>query len=125
MQYQLGVVLMQQGRPAEAASAYEETLRMEPSHHGALVNGVHTLQQLPPDEAATRRRIEKVAKMGVKAGLWRHWMQRPPHLLPGLRSQPWWDKRAFPWCALLEQEYVAIREEVLALRSVRTQPFTL
>ena len=39
-------------------------------------------------------------------------MQRPPHLVPGLRSQPWWDKRAFPWCALLERNYAAIRAEV-------------
>lgn len=124
MQYQLGVVLMQQGCYSEAASAYEATTRLEPSHGGALVNGVHCLQQMPPGDKLARKRLEKVAQCGVKAGLWITPMQRPPHLVKHLRSQPWYDKADFPWCALLERSFAAIRQEVDSLRQARQQQFT-
>ena len=116
MQYQLGVVLMQMSRHAEASAAYERTLKLDPNHRGAFVNGVHCIQLLPPGDKAARKKLEKVARMAVAAGMWATWMQRPPHFVPALRSQPWWDKRAFGWCALLERNYAAIRDEVLALR---------
>lgn len=116
MQYQLGVVLMQQGMHERAAAAYEATLRLAPAHRGALINGVHTLGLLPPDDAKARRRLEAVAKLGVAAGAWLHPMQRPPHLVPGLRSKPWHDARDFRFCALLERAYPAIRAEVLEMR---------
>jgi len=124
MQYQLGVVLMQQGCYSEAASAYEATTRLEPSHGGALVNGVHCLQQMPPGDKLARKRLEKVAQCGVKAGLWITPMQRPPHLVKHLRSQPWYDKADFPWCALLERSFAAIRQEVDSLRQAHQQQFT-
>lgn len=55
-----------------------------------------------------------------------HPMQRPPHVVPRLTSKPWWDKRAFPWCALLERSFGAIREEVVALcrAPAASTPFT-
>ena len=79
---------------------------------------------MPPNDKAARARLEKLAKAGVKAGLWTRWMQRPPHLVPALRSQPWWSKADFPWCALLERNYPAIRQEVLALLGKPKDTFT-
>jgi aspartate beta-hydroxylase len=124
MQYQLGVVRMQQGLWATASNAYEEALRLDPSHRGAYINGVHSLQQMPVGDKSARKRLEKIAKMGVQRGVWGKWQQRPPHLVPRLRSQPWWDTAAFPWCALLERSFDAIREEVLALRRGAPEKFT-
>jgi aspartate beta-hydroxylase len=103
---------MQQKVWEQASAAYERTLKLDPTHRGALVNGVHCIQMLPPTSPANRKKLERVSRMGVAAGLWTTWLQRPPHLLPGLRSQPWWDKRAFAWCALLERNYAQIRAEV-------------
>ena len=116
MHYQLGVVLMQTGKHGEASAAYERTLKLDPHHRGAFVNGVHCLQQFPPGDKAARERLEKVARMAVASGLWSTWLQRPPHLVAGIRSMPWWDKRAFAWCGLLERNYAAIRAEVVELR---------
>ena len=115
-QYVVGVVLMQLRRFSDAAGAYEATLRLDAAHHGAHVNGVHCLQQLPPDDEVARRRLEAVARSGVAAGLWANWMQRPPHLVKRLTSRPWWDKGEFAWCAQLEEQYPQIRDEVLRLR---------
>ena len=115
MQYQLGVVLMQQQLWDQSAAAYEATIKLQPNHMGAFVNGVHALQQMPPADHVARRRLERFAKLGVKVGLWAHWQQRPPHLMPRLRSQPWWTSREFPWCGLLERHYAEIRSEVLHL----------
>ena len=124
MQYQLGVVMMQQGFHSEAGSAYEATLKLDPGHRGALVNGVHSLGQLPPGDRTARARLDKIAQIGVAAGLWKVAMQRPPHFVHKLRSQPWWDASEFAWCALLERNYPAIRAEVEELRASRVQPFT-
>lgn len=68
MQYQLGVVMMQQKLFSEGGSAYEAALRLDPGHRGALVNGIHCLQQLPPDNKPGRKRLEKMAQKGVAAG---------------------------------------------------------
>lgn len=124
MQYQLGVVQMQLGMHGAASASFEGALRLDAAHHGAYINGVHCLQQLPPSDKAARRRLEKLAKMGVAHGLWTHHMQRPPHLVRKLRSKPWWDARDFEWCAMLERSYEVIREEVLRLRSGAPQSFT-
>lgn len=48
MQYQLGVVYMQQSKFEQAAAAYERALKLDGHHRGAFVNGVHCLQQMPP-----------------------------------------------------------------------------
>ena len=124
MQYQLGVVQMQLKMPKEAAGSYEMALKLEPTHAGALVNGVHCLQMLPPGDQVARARLRKLAEHGVRAGLWNNWMQRPPHTVAGLRSQPWWSKRDFPWCALLERNYPSIREEVLGIINKPKDAFT-
>ena len=124
MQYQLGVVLMQHDLFSDAGSAYEAALQLEPGHKGALVNGIHCLQQLPPEDRAARKRLDRMAHMGVSSGLWKHAMQRPPHFVPKLTSKPWHDKNDFPWCALLEYNFGLIRKEVDALRSAHQQPFT-
>ena len=73
MQYQLGVVLMQQNRFHEAALAYETTLKMQAGHRGALVNGIHCLQQLPPSDKSARKRLKEIAQAGVQAALWTTW----------------------------------------------------
>ncbi|KOO24087.1 peptide-aspartate beta-dioxygenase [Chrysochromulina tobinii] len=123
MQYQLGVVQMQQAVYSEAAAAFEAALRLEATHRGALINGIHCLQLLPPADRKGRERLEKMAHLGVAAGLWRHPMQRPPHLVPQLASKPWHDRADFPWCSLLESQFAAIRAEVEALRSSQQQLF--
>ena len=54
----------------------------------------------------------------------RHWVtgwQRPMHFMRKLRSQPWWDKTEFAWCALLERHFGAIREEVLTLQAAHAR----
>ena len=102
---------MQQSLFADAGGAFEAALGLEPKHIGAMVNGVHCLQQLRPDDQHARRRLAKVAQAGVAAGLWNHPMQRPPHMMTKLRSQPWHTPTDFPWCKLLEQSYAAIRRE--------------
>ena len=48
------------------AQAYERTLQLDEKHRGAYVNGVHCLQQMPPKDKDARRRLERIAKMGVK-----------------------------------------------------------
>ena len=88
---------------------------------GAYVNGVHCLQMLPPDDSSARARLKRLAQMGVTAGVWQVWLQRPPHLVPRLRSSPWWRKEDFPWTELLERNFPAIREEVLALLSYNSR----
>ena len=67
---------------------------------------------MPVDDEDARRRLGELAACGVAAGVWAHAMQRPPHLVPQLRSQPWWDPGEFDFCAVLERAYPAIREEV-------------
>ncbi|CAE8705079.1 unnamed protein product [Polarella glacialis] len=44
-------------------------------------------------------------------------MQRPEHLDPSLRSQPWHDPQEFPWCQDLERNFEAIRTEMLGTLS--------
>ena len=114
--YQYGVVLMQQGLFDEAALAYESTLRLEPTHRGAIVNGVHSLQQFAPDDKNARMRLMRVAEQGVQAGLYMHPMQRCPHLVRGLTSKPWHDPRAFPFVQLLESQFSRIKAEILKVR---------
>ena len=92
------------------------SLRARHASAQALVNGVHCLQQLPPSDKQARQRLERVEKLGVSAKLWSTWLQRPPHLAPGLSARPWWNASEFGWCALLERHHRAIRDEVLALR---------
>ena len=96
MQYQLGVVQMQQAVYSEAAAAFEAALRLEATHRGALINGIHCLQLLPPADRKGRERLEKMALMGVAAGLWRHPMQRPPHLVPSSPPSPGTSAPTFP-----------------------------
>jgi aspartate beta-hydroxylase len=122
-QAQNPVVQMQQAVYSEAAAAFEAALRLEATHRGALINGIHCLQLLPPADRKGRERLEKMAHLGVAAGLWRHPMQRPPHLVPQLASKPWHDRADFPWCSLLESQFAAIRAEVEALRSSQQQLF--
>lgn len=110
--------------PSQASLAYEAALRIDPKHTGAFINGVHCLQMMPPDDKNARARLEKLSRMGVQAGVWQTWMQRPPHLVPNLRSFPWWSKHDFPWTALLERNYPMIREEVLALLGKPVDTFT-
>ena len=89
MQYQLGVVLMRQNKHAEAAAAYERTLQLDGQHRGAFVNGIHCLQLMPPNDRAARKKLERMARMAVGIGMWTNWLQRPPHIIHRLRSQPW------------------------------------
>ena len=113
---------MQQHQHSEAGSAFEAALRLDPKHAGAMVNGIHCLQQLPPGDQAARRRLEHVAGLGVAAGLWITPLQRPPHMVHRLTSRPWHDTRDFAWCALLERSYPAIRREVRAAAAAPRAP---
>jgi aspartate beta-hydroxylase len=121
-QYTLGVIHMQMGRTREAAQAFEKALQMDPTHHGALVNGAHTLTALfseEPDATAEslRRRIMSLGCLGVAAGLWEDSRQRPPCFVRNLRpSKPWHDPAAFEMVAVLEAAYPDIKAELLAAR---------
>ena len=55
---------------------------------------------------------------GVKHPKGFHEKQRGcPDLVPGLRSQAFWDTSEFPWVQELEANYEVIKEELLSLRS--------
>ena len=55
---------------------------------------------------------------GIKHPKGFHEKQRGcPDLVPGLRSQPFWDTSEFPWVKELEANYEVIKEELLSLRS--------
>jgi aspartate beta-hydroxylase len=122
-QYSVGVILMQMGRTRDAAKAFEKALHIDPAHHGALVNGAHTLTALFADEPRTtvnvlRRRIMSVGRLGVAAGLWEDPQQRPPCLVRNLRpSQPWHDPSSFEMVAILEAAFPAICAELLAAQT--------
>ena len=46
---------------------------------------------------------------------WHDSLQRPPHFLPSLRSQPFYDASEFEWATTLLRSFDEIRQEVLAL----------
>ena len=82
MHYQLGVVCMQSSKLARAEAAFAAALQIDPAHRGALVNGAHVLGMFPPSDKAACARLLALARLGVTAGVWRHPLQRPPHLVP-------------------------------------------
>jgi len=82
MHYQLGVVCMQSAKLARAEAAFAAALQIDPAHRGALVNGAHVLGMFPPSDKAACARLLALARLGVTAGVWRHPLQRPPHLVP-------------------------------------------
>ena len=82
MHYQLGVVCMQSAKLARAEAAFAAALQIDPAHRGALVNGGHVLGMSPPSDKAACARLLALARLGVTAGVWRHPLQRPPHLVP-------------------------------------------
>merc|ERR1740130_269793 len=87
MHYQVGVVLMNVGQHMAAAAAYEAVLKLDPSHVGALVNGVHAIGQVRQEDKAAQQRLDKFGKLGVAAGVWLHPMQRPAHCVKTLTSR--------------------------------------
>lgn len=125
-QYTVGVILMQMGRTREAAGAFEKTLQIDPTHHGALVNGAHTLTALFSEVSSAaaksvRSRVLSLGRLGVAAGLWEDPHQRPPCFVRNLRpSQPWHDPATFDMVAVLEAAYPAIREELLAAQKAHS-----
>ena len=46
---------------------------------------------------------------------WPSRWQRPDHWVAGLRAQAWWEPDAIGWAAALEQNFPAIKAELLAL----------
>ena len=121
--YNVGVILMQLGRTAQAATAFEETLQIDPTHHGALINGAHTLTALYAEAhrsaAELNRRIEALGRLGVAAGVWENPYQRPPCFIRNLRpSRPWHDPATFEIVHILEAAYPAIRDELLAAQKI-------
>ena len=114
MRYQLGVVYMQSSQLEHAEGAFAATLKLDPTHRGALVNGAHVLGQFPPSDTAACARLLALARLGVAAGVWHHPLQRPPHLVPGLESKPWHNAASFGFTRLLSAHHAAIRAEYLA-----------
>lgn len=72
----------------------------------------------PTNERVARLRQWMLNKInGIKFPKGFHDRQKGcPDLVPGLRSQPFWDTKEFPWVAELEANYETIRDELLALR---------
>jgi len=118
--YNVGVILMQLGRTTEAAAAFEETLVVDPTHRGALINGAHTLTALRTvggrgEAESLRQRILSLGRAGVSAGFWEHPQQRPPCFVRNLRpSRPWHDAAAFEMVSVLEAAYPEIKAELFA-----------
>lgn len=114
MHYQLGVVYMQSSKLARAEAAFAAALQIDPAHRGALVNGAHVLGMFPPSDKAACARLLALARLGVTAGVWRHPLQRPPHLVPGLESRPWHEPASFPFTRQLRAQHATIKAEYLA-----------
>lgn len=67
----------------------------------------------------------KLFSHAVSRGLWGDPLQRPvSKYVPGLTSQPWHDKKQYPFIAKLEAGYGDIREELLMNLKERRQLFT-
>lgn len=73
------------------------------------------------DLKGCRALAELAIRQSRSAPPWRFWtypLQRPPHMRPGLRAQPFWDAAEFPWMRMLEENARGIAAELAAVQQI-------
>lgn len=67
------------------------------------------------EDVAACREVGRRAVAKCRGAYWTDALQRPHHVLPGLRASAWHEPAAFPWVQTLERHWSAIRSELDAL----------
>ena len=116
--FTVGVVRMHRGDNQGAAEAYKQALHVYPGFREAHINLDAVLLKLGVIEEC--RHWASVATKTCTS-FWTHEMQRPPHFVPGILSQPWHDAAQFSWMKRLEGAWAAIRSEGMAAMSAAAQ----
>ena len=108
-------------RPEATERAFRHALALAPRDR-RIVSRLHTTL----DWAGRAAEAADLAEAAVRDGLWVHAAQRPAHLVPGVRGEPWGDARRYG--AMREQlrrSHAALVDEWRAVRDggwMRRQP---
>eukprot|EP00929_Paragymnodinium_shiwhaense_P076452 TRINITY_DN39313_c0_g1_i2.p1 TRINITY_DN39313_c0_g1~~TRINITY_DN39313_c0_g1_i2.p1 ORF type:complete len:280 (+),score=25.47 TRINITY_DN39313_c0_g1_i2:84-842(+) len=88
---------------------------MAVAHRSSRSRSPHGKRPLPQATGCHGPSMTADELLDVPASHFLHPMQRPEHVQPGLRCQPWYEPNEFVWCAGLEANFLALREEILAV----------
>jgi len=97
----------------QAKNAYEKAERLSSGTKRSYTAWAFAHTMLEDVEGS-----HEIAKRAIGAcyGFWRHPLQRPNHMVPGLASRAWHEASQFPWVAILESRWLDIRSEMEALQ---------
>jgi Tfp pilus assembly protein PilF len=62
LQFQLGVVLLEQGKPSQALAYLERALELEPDHQASLLNSAIVLQEMAASNDKDVSKINNCAR---------------------------------------------------------------
>jgi len=95
-----------------AKEAFAQAHELEPGPKCTYISWAFSYAMLSDEEGS-----RQVAERAIERcrGFWVHPLQRPSHMLPGLKSSPWHGPEDFPWIQRLEDNWRTIRAELDAL----------